>query len=206
LKSFDYARDASTSLNWRDRADRIHISQNLRTNAGVLGAEMVYARSAEERSWYLKQVERVYSGLAVCDLVTAREAEVKAEEEERRAIWCGSVLEGMAAALKGAAMNPDGRADLLLQAQSTARSLTSFRDVFFDGRYGRLLKMSETVAEMDLDRAAGLYHALYEVLKMAEGFEQDKSPEAEECSNDIFAGGHKLLRRELGLGKESHEK
>jgi len=164
---------------------------------------MVYARSAEERAWYLKQVERVNSRLAVCDLLLAREAEVKAQEEERRAIWCGSALEGLAAALKAAAMNPDDRADLLLQAQSTARGLTSFRDVFSEGRYGRLLKMSETVAEMDLDRAAGLYHALYEVLKMAEGFEQDQNPEAEDCSNDIFAGGHKLLRRELGLDKGS---
>ncbi len=37
--TFDYARDASTALNWQLTADRARIRENLRTNADVLAAE-----------------------------------------------------------------------------------------------------------------------------------------------------------------------
>ncbi len=54
--AYDYARDASTALNWRLPDDRARISENLRTNADVVGAEMVHAKSAEERKYFFRQV------------------------------------------------------------------------------------------------------------------------------------------------------
>ena len=201
--AFDYARDASTALNWRSITDRALISENLRTNADVIGGEMVHAKSVEERKYFFKQVERVYTRLAVIDLLTAREAESKFEYVGREQAWCRSVLNGMAELITTAVLDSEVRMDRLAQAQSAALNLERLRDVFEHGRDGRLLVLSKTVAEMDLTRAGEMYHALYEVTKMAKGFEGHQSAEDEKGADDIFARGHKLLRRELGLDKES---
>ncbi len=74
MNAFDYARDASTALNWANGTHRAVIAQNLRTNAEVIAAEYLGATTPEERMHLLHQMQRVYTRLAVCDMDAARDA------------------------------------------------------------------------------------------------------------------------------------
>lgn len=203
-----YWRDASTALNWADENDRVFISQNLRTNAEVLAAEIMMSKVSAERRDMLDDLSRTYTRLAVCDMDAASKAERHIGVEMQKDTLCRITLEKMADMLEEPC---DGQAmarSFLEMGQRFARVVRDEKlaDWFSTGPYSGLGRLALTVAEVDLEKALKEREAFSALIQSARMIPLEQSVDAEEIEAQIFRDGLKLFRRHQGLEKYDHEK
>lgn len=203
-----YALDASTALNWADETDRVLISQNLRSNAEVLAAEILMSRNPAERVGMLRDLERVYTRLAVCDMDAARKVERQIESERKKDTLCRITLEKMADVLEEPSEGGAIARNWIVMGQMFARLIRDEKlDGWFStGPYSGLGRLALTVAEVDLDGAVKEREAFPELIKMARMIPLDQGVDEEKIESQIFRDGLRLFRRHQGLEKHGFEK
>ncbi len=203
-----YAQDASTALNWADERHRVLIAENLRTNADVLAAEILATPSADDRAAMYRDLARVYTRLAACDMDRARVAERNIGHDMQRESICRITLEKMADMTEEPAVDDRGARPYLEMAQAFARLIQEERlaDFFSTGPYSGLGRLALTVAELDIDKALKGRAALPELVRMARMIPLDQGVDEEKIESQIFRDGLRLFRRHQGLEKYPHEK
>lgn len=204
-KQFDHARRASTGLSWGSSVDRVFIANNLLVARDELLEQGESTPESEDR---LHRLSRVQDRLAVCEMVRAREFRAQlAEQEAARDARARAALNMMVHGLKLAVLQENVRWGHFEWAKASALELKDrgLMGRFRTGRYAALAELAVTVAEMDVHEAVKMYHAIYEVMQMVNFIEPETRIDDDDPSSTawIFKKGHRLLRRELKLDKES---
>lgn len=205
----NFARDASTALNWADPTHRASIGENLRTNAEVLAAEILNAKSSSERIVMLTDLQRVYTRLAVCDIDKARTCEDNIETERNRDTLCRITLEKMSD-MMDEADHPDKEyaRNFVVMGKAFARLIgkEGLADFFSTGPYSGLGRFALTIPQCDVDKMLKERDAMSAICKMARMIPVTQSVDAEEIEAQVFRDGLTLFRRHQGLEKYPFEK
>lgn len=205
-----YAQDASTALNWADVSHRVLIAENLRTNGDVLAAEILATSSAKDRVAMYRDLARIYTRLAACDMDRVRIAEKDIGMEMQRDSLCRLTLEKMADMLEETCLTADPalQRDYMVIAHAFGRTISEegLSGWFNNGPMGALNRLAGTVADLDIDQALGERHAFPEIIKMARMIPVDQGVDEEKIESQIFRDGLRLFRRHQGLEKYPHEK
>lgn len=181
-----FARDASTAFNWASREDRAAISINLRTNAEVIAGEILATRG-HERFARLKELQRVYTRLAICDMAAARDIERSLTPSRNNDKVAIVLLEHMADALdldEPSLEDADPRIRLMI-ARDCAHQLrlVELEEWFSTGPFAGLSMISRALPDPASDDQDQLLPRLFQLVDLARQIPAGLRPDADipEC-------------------------
>lgn len=190
MERHPFASLASTGLNWADGKDLLSIARNLRNTTEVISA-LIHAAPGSERVPLLHELQRVYIRLAVCDMASARSAELEIQKTEQRDSLCRIALEKMADMFDDV-----GDAETVFQAKGLMTAAKAFARLvlnenlnawFEQGPYAGLGMVTKLVAPADQQTLLENSGALKDLCWNARAIPRGKTPADDDLQCQIFS-------------------